>query len=116
VVAVLAAGCTTSNAGQSTASDHTDIWFMQHMVPHLLQTTAIVDLAGDRITRPELARLADTIDRQNQAQLQQLGGWLADRGLAPYDPSRIPTTARRPIFPVCPRRTKLGSTWRSSRS
>jgi uncharacterized protein (DUF305 family) len=90
LVAVLAAGCTTSNAGQGTASDQTDIWFMQHMIPHLLQNIAILDLAGDQITHPKLARLADTIDRLNQAHLQQLGGWLADRGLAPYDPQQDP--------------------------
>ena len=87
---VLAAGCTTSNAGEGTASDQTDIWFMQHMVPHLLQNTAIVNLAGDRNTRPDLVRLAGTVDRQGQAHLQQLQGWLAGRGLAPDDPQRDP--------------------------
>jgi uncharacterized protein (DUF305 family) len=83
LVVVLAAGCTTSNANQDTVSDQADVWFMQHMVPHLLQTTAIVDLARDQITRPELTRLADTINQQSQAHLQQLQGWLASRGLAP---------------------------------
>jgi uncharacterized protein (DUF305 family) len=90
VVAVLAASCTTSNANEGTPSDQTDVWFMQHMVPHLLQTAAIVDLSGDRITRPQLARLADTVDQQGQAHLQQLQEWLARRGLAPYDPQQDP--------------------------
>ena len=99
VVAVLAVGCSTSNASEATPSDRTDVWFMQRMAGHLLQTTAILDLAGDRITHPELARLADTMSQQGQAHLQQLHGWLDSRGLAPglapYDPSRIPTAARR---------------------
>ena len=66
---MLVAGCATPEANQPPASDDTDVWFAQHMVPHLLQTTAIMNLAHDRITRPELARLADTIDRQGQTHL-----------------------------------------------
>jgi uncharacterized protein (DUF305 family) len=91
---VLAAGCATPNSNQPTASDQADILFMQHMVPHLLQTTSMVDLARDRITRPELARLADSIDRQGQAHLQQLQGWLNERGLAPYDPQQDPNSRK----------------------
>jgi uncharacterized protein (DUF305 family) len=90
VITLLGAGCATPETNQPTASDKTDVWFAQHMVPHLLQTTAIVNLAQDRITRPELARLADTIDRQGQAHLARLQGWLANRGLAPYDPQQDP--------------------------
>jgi hypothetical protein len=102
VVALLAGGCSTSTASQGAGSDQADVWFMQHMVPHLLQTTAMVDLAGDRITRPKLARLAATIGRQGQADLEQLQGWLADRGLPSYDPSVILTAAARLICRGCP--------------
>ena len=94
VIAVLAAGCATPEASQPLVQDQTDVWFMQHMVPHLLQTTSIVDLARDRITRPELARLADSIDQQGQAHLQQLQGWLNERGLAPYDPQQDPSSRK----------------------
>jgi uncharacterized protein (DUF305 family) len=90
LIAAVAAGCATPDTNQPTASDQTDVWFAQHMVPHLLQTAAIVDLAQDRSTRPELARLAGTIDRQGQAHLAQLQAWLASRGLAPYDPQQDP--------------------------
>jgi uncharacterized protein (DUF305 family) len=90
VIVALAAGCARPEASQSPANDKADVWFAQHMVPHLLQTTAIVNLAQDRISRPELARLADTIDRQGQAHLAHLQGWLASRGLAPYDPQQDP--------------------------
>ena len=72
LVAVLATGCTTSDANQRQGSDQTDVWFAQHMVPHLLQNSAIVSLAGDQLTRPKLVRLADTINRQSHADLQQL--------------------------------------------
>jgi uncharacterized protein (DUF305 family) len=96
LIAVAAAGCATPDPNQPTASDQTDVAFAQHMVPHLLQTTAIVDLAEDRSTRPELARLADTIDRQGQAPLAQLQAWLAGRGLAPYDPQQDPNRRKEP--------------------
>lgn len=88
VVAVLAAGCSTSNANEGTPGDQTDVWFMQRMAGHLRQTTAILELAGDRVTHPELARLADTMSQRGQAHLQQLQGWLDSRGLAPYDPQQ----------------------------
>jgi uncharacterized protein (DUF305 family) len=88
LIAVAAAGCATPQTNQPAASDQADVWFAQHMVPHLLQTTAIVDLSEDRTTHPELARLADTIDRQGQAHVAQLQAWLASRGLAPYDPQQ----------------------------
>jgi uncharacterized protein (DUF305 family) len=94
VIAVLAAGCATPEANQPPASDETDVRFAQHMVPHLLQTTSIVNLAQDRITRPELAQLADTVDRQGQAHLVQLQEWLASRGLAPYDPQQQPGSGK----------------------
>jgi uncharacterized protein (DUF305 family) len=95
VITVLAAGCATpENASQPPVDDQADILFMQHMVPHLLQDTSIVDLAQDRITRPELARLAEIIGRQGQAHLQQLQGWLNERGLAPYDPQQDADTRK----------------------
>jgi uncharacterized protein (DUF305 family) len=90
LVAMLAAGCATSDATQRPGSDHTDVWFAQHMVPHLLQTSVIVNLAGDQLTRPKLARLAGTINRQSHVHLQQLQGWLEGRGLAAYDPQQDP--------------------------
>ena len=70
------------------------MWVSAAHGPHLLQTTAMVDLASDRITRPKLARLAATIGRQGQADLEQLQGWLADRGLSPYDPQLDPDRSR----------------------
>ena len=90
LIAVVAAGCATPETTQPPASDQADVRFAQYMVPHLLQTTAIVNLAQERISRPELARLADAIDRQGQAPLAQLQAWLASRGLAPYDPQQDP--------------------------
>jgi uncharacterized protein (DUF305 family) len=90
LVAVLVTGCSTSDANQRQGSDQTDVWFAQHMVPHLLQNRAIVDLAGDHLTRSKLARLAGAISQQGHADLEQLQGWLEGRGLAAYDPQQDP--------------------------
>ena len=46
--------------------------------------------ASHRIAHPKLERLAATIDQQGKAHLQQLQEWLANRGLAPYDPQQDP--------------------------
>jgi uncharacterized protein (DUF305 family) len=100
---MLAAGCTTSDETQRTGGDHTDVWFAQHMVPHLLQTSAIVDLAGDQFTRPRLARLAGAINRQSHVHLQQLQGWLEGRGLAAYDSQQDPNRRKGSTCRGCPR-------------
>jgi uncharacterized protein (DUF305 family) len=84
VIAVLAAGCATPAANQPPANDQTDVWFMQHMVPHLLHTSSIAYLTRDRLADRELARLAGHIHRRSQAQVAELQGWLAERGLAPH--------------------------------
>ena len=85
VIAVLAAGCATPTANhQPTVNDQTDVWFAQHMVPHLLQDTSIASLTGVRLTDPALVRLAGSIHRRGQAQATQLLEWLAERGLAPH--------------------------------
>jgi uncharacterized protein (DUF305 family) len=94
VIAVLAAGCATPDTNQPTANDEADVRFMQYMAGHLLQTTSILDLTQDRITRPKLPRLADTINQQGQAHLAQLQPWPATRGLAPYDPQQQPRNGK----------------------
>ena len=87
-VTLVAAGCTPPNPHASTptsaATDQTDVWFMQHMVPHLWQTTSIAFLTRDHITHPALNRLADAINRRGQAEIQQLQEWLSQQGLAPH--------------------------------
>ena len=87
VTAAVLAGCAAPPANRPTAAvaaDATDVWFMQHLVPHLRQTVAVVAMSEDRITRPELARLAEATHRQSQAHLQLLQAWLDRRGLAPH--------------------------------
>jgi uncharacterized protein (DUF305 family) len=83
----VAVGCASPAPNRPTAAvaaDTTDVWFMQHLVPHLRQTVVVVALSEDRITRPELARLAEATRRQSQGHLQLLQAWLDRRGLAPH--------------------------------
>jgi uncharacterized protein (DUF305 family) len=84
VVLVLAAGCTAQGPRAPAVPGRTDVWFMQHMVPFLRQTTSVVSLARAHLTDPTLIRLADRITRRGQADIDQLQGWLDRRGLAPH--------------------------------
>jgi uncharacterized protein (DUF305 family) len=99
VVALLVAGCRgpalVTGSPAASASDHTDVWFMQHMIPHLWQTSSIAFLTRDRIVHPELGRLADVITRRDQGDIEQLQGWLSLQGLAPHGHSHQRVDTRR---------------------
>jgi hypothetical protein len=84
VVVLLAGGCATPASQTPVASDLVDVWFMQHMVPHLRETTVVVSLTKEQLTDPELARLADAVTRRSQGDIDQLQGWLDQRGLSPH--------------------------------
>ncbi|HEV3497155.1 MAG TPA: DUF305 domain-containing protein [Actinomycetes bacterium] len=97
VLAVLAAGCSGPPASRpAVVNDQTDVWFMQHMVPHLRQDIAIAYLTRDRLADPELARLADTIQRHGRRHVAQLQAWLDERGLAPHGHSHQQGDTLRP--------------------
>jgi uncharacterized protein (DUF305 family) len=117
----VAAGCASPNphasAPASAASDQTDVWFMQHMVPHLWQATSIAFLTRDRITHPVLIRVADAINQRGQADIQQLQEWLSQRGLAPHGHShQRSTAATRPTSSGSPGAVARPLTLPSSRS
>jgi uncharacterized protein (DUF305 family) len=95
VVALLAAGCAAPRSHAPVATDQTDVWFLQHTVPHLRQTTAVVSLTREHLTDPGLARLADTIARRSQANIDQLQRWLDQRGLSPHGHSHQRVDIRR---------------------
>ena len=95
VIAVLAVGCATSKPPGSVANDQTDVWFTQHMVPYLRQTITVVSLTRPYLTDPTLARLADKVNRTSQADIQQLQGWLDQRGLSPHIHSHQRIDTRR---------------------
>jgi uncharacterized protein (DUF305 family) len=77
------------------ADERTDVWFLQHLVPHLGQTAVVVSLTGGRLTDPGLRRLAGTIARQSQADTGRLLGWPDQRGLSPNGHSYQPVDRRR---------------------
>jgi uncharacterized protein (DUF305 family) len=87
---VLVAGCAAPATNQPTVDDQTDVWFAQHMVPHLLQDTSIASLTRDQLADPDLAQLADRLHRRSQAHAAKLVEWLAERGLAPHGHSHQP--------------------------
>ena len=95
VVALLAAGCAAPKSQTPVATDQVDVWFMQHMVPYLRQTTVVVSLTKEHLTDPGLARLADTVTRRSQADIDRLQGWLDQRGLSPHGHSHQRVDTRR---------------------
>jgi uncharacterized protein (DUF305 family) len=95
LVALLAAGCAGPSAQPPVANDQTDVWFMQHMVPYLRQTTVVVSMAREHLTDPELVQLADTVTRRSQADIAQLLGWLDQRGMSPHGHSHQRVDYRR---------------------
>jgi uncharacterized protein (DUF305 family) len=81
---IVAAGCAAPRPLRPVATDQTDVWFMQHMVPYLRQTTVVVSLTREHMADLGLARLADTITRGSQADIDQLQRWLDQRGQSPH--------------------------------
>lgn len=84
VVTLLAAGCAAPRSPPPMATDQTDVWFMQHMVPYLRQTTVVVSLTREHLADSGLARLADTVTRRSLADIDQLQQWLDQRGLSSH--------------------------------
>ena len=95
LVLCLAAGCAPATTQAPVARDQADVWFLQHMVPYLRQTMVMTSLTRDQLGDPRLVRLADAITRQSQAGIDQLQGWLDQRGLSAHGHSHQRTDARR---------------------
>ncbi len=94
VVLCLAAGCSEATTQAPVANDQVDVWFLQHMVPHLRQTMVVASLTREQLGDPRLVRLADAITRQSQADIGQLQGWLDQRGLSAHGHSHQRVDAR----------------------
>jgi uncharacterized protein (DUF305 family) len=94
LVLCLAAGCSQATTHAPVANDQTDVWFLQHMVPHLRQTMVVASLTREQLGDPRLVRLADGITRQSQADIDRLQGWLDQRGLSAHGHSHQRVDAR----------------------
>jgi uncharacterized protein (DUF305 family) len=95
VVVCLIAGCGPATSHAPVVNDQADVWFLQHMVPYLRQTMVMTSLAREQLGDPKLMRLADAITRQSQADIDQLQGWLDQRGLSAHGHSHQRVDARR---------------------
>jgi uncharacterized protein (DUF305 family) len=65
------------------------------MVPYLRQTMVVTSLTREQLGDPSLIRLADAITRRSQAEIDQLQGWLDQRGLSAHGHSHQRVDARR---------------------
>jgi uncharacterized protein (DUF305 family) len=115
LIAVVAAGCATPTANrQPTVNDQTDVWFAQHMVPHLLQDTSIAYLSRDELTDPDLARLADRIHRRSQhRRSSSWSGWPSVGSPLTATATSGATACGAATWNGCPASTEPRSMWPS---
>jgi len=95
VLVLCLAGCTPATSQGPVVDDQADIWFLQHMIPHLRQTMVATSLTREQLDDPRLVRLADAITRRSQADIDQLQGWLDQRGLSAHGHSHQPVDGRQ---------------------
>ncbi len=57
-----------------------DVAFVQGMIPHHRQALEMTALVADRAEDPDLAAMAERIDVTQVAEIEQLEGWLTERG------------------------------------
>ena len=62
--------------------NHTDVAFMQMMIPHHAQAIDMAELAPERAGSDVVRRLAERIRAAQGPEILTMAAWLADRGLA----------------------------------
>jgi uncharacterized protein (DUF305 family) len=75
-----------STAPAEAAPNNADIAFTQNMIPHHQQAIAMAKLVDSHTDRPQLHKLADSIQRTQDQEISQMQGWLRSWG-KPMTPS-----------------------------
>jgi uncharacterized protein (DUF305 family) len=83
--AFLLAACNQGGQGQNSAPaapapNDADVTFAQNMIPHHQQAIDMAKLVGSHTDRPELRKLADSIETSQGQEISQLQGWLRSWG------------------------------------
>jgi uncharacterized protein (DUF305 family) len=89
--ALLLAACNQGGEEQGTAPaeaapNDADVTFTQNMIPHHQQAIEMAQLVDSHTDRPELRKLADSIESSQSQEITQLQGWLRSWG-KPMTPS-----------------------------
>jgi uncharacterized protein (DUF305 family) len=91
--AILLAACNQGGQGQEqgtapaeAAPNDADVSFTQNMIPHHQQAIEMAKLVDSHTDRPELHKLADSIQRSQGQEITQMRGWLRSWG-KPATPS-----------------------------
>jgi uncharacterized protein (DUF305 family) len=67
-------------APAEAAPNDADVSFTQNMIPHHQQAIEMAKLVNSHTDRPELHKLADSIQRSQRQEITQLQGWLRSWG------------------------------------
>jgi uncharacterized protein (DUF305 family) len=73
-------------APANAAPNDADVTFAQNMIPHHRQAIDMAKLVDSHTDRPELRKLADSIDNSQGQEISQMQGWLRSWG-RPETPS-----------------------------
>jgi uncharacterized protein (DUF305 family) len=73
-------------APANAAANDADVTFAQNMIPHHQQAIDMAKLVDSHTDRPELRKLADSIETSQSQEISQLKGWLRSWG-KPETPS-----------------------------
>jgi uncharacterized protein (DUF305 family) len=91
--ALLLAACNQGGEEQAqgtapaeAAPNDADVTFTQNMIPHHQQAIEMAQLVDSHTDRPELRKLADSIESSQSQEITQLQGWLRSWG-KPMTPS-----------------------------
>jgi uncharacterized protein (DUF305 family) len=74
------ASATTTETEGSEEHNDADVEFAQMMIPHHRQAAEMAALAPDRAESPEIRDLADTVIATQEAEIDQMAGWLEEWG------------------------------------
>jgi uncharacterized protein (DUF305 family) len=76
--ALLVAGCSDDDAGQSAAHDAADVEFATQMIPHHEQALQMVAMTGGRELSADFEHLTEHVHDAQQPEIETMAGWLQD--------------------------------------
>jgi uncharacterized protein (DUF305 family) len=87
VTLVALAGCSSHGTAEHSAGGAPEDTFLMMMIPHHEQAVQMADLAPTRASSSVILDLAATIKQTQAGEIEQMRGWLSERGVQETDHS-----------------------------